>query len=203
MNNIQVRTSKKWLIGCGVTLALIIIIGAVIAILLFSKIKSFRQAIMESPTLYTTLLKKDNYQPPANMIISEDDLRQYLAVSGIIRQRLSDWSQKEKIPFNWNDNQIKLNLIAKMYEIREIQAEVLQERRFSLKKFKWITRQLVIIYGGDRVKEMNLYLQAVASEQPQIDSVKELQKIPQENLDLIDRHQQAVDEAMKLWVLGL
>ena len=161
------------------------------------------QALKESPAIYTTLLEKDNYQPPADLIISEDDLKQYLQVTAVIRQRIDQWATKEKTSINWNDKRLKLDLVAKMYDVREIQAEVLQNYRFSLKKYKWITRQLVIIYGGEWIKEMNLYLQVIGSEQPPINSVNELKKIPEENLDLLDRYHQEVEEATKLWVLGL
>ena len=73
----------------------------------------------------------------------------------------------------------------------------------SLKKYKWITRQLVIIFGGDLVRQMNILIRIRSSDQTEIDSAKEIRNIPQQNLDLFNKYETEITEIIGLWVLGI
>lgn len=197
------NSKKQWFIGCAIALIILVISALITVYIVIHKTRSMIGSIRMNPPAMIALLEKDEFVPPESGVIREDELRQYIQINREIRNIIEEKLSDNKHPFDWENEQNYLNLVAKLYEIREIQTMVLKKQAFSVRKYKWITRQLVIIFGGDIVKQMNLLLRTIESEQPEIDSSREIRNIPQQNLDLFNRYEREIQEVVMLWVLGV
>ena len=184
-------------IGCGGIL-FISIDAAVIIFIVVTK-----NVYREYPSEYISLLKDDPFVTPENNIIREEDLKNYFIITTQIRSGIATLFEKEGYQLDWNNSKNYLNLFSHLYELRKIQASVLKQHRYSMKKYKWITRQIVVNFGGRIVKQMNILIGATNSSEPVIDSLNELKKTPQENLDLFFRYEDEIKSALNLWILGL
>jgi hypothetical protein len=203
MSDEKSTTKKKWFIGCGITLVLVLIIVSIGAYFVINKAKSIMGSGQMDPSSYVSLIENDDYAPPTDKVILEDDLKAYLKISKEIQLGIEKKYENEGLKFNWENNQNYLNVVAKLYDIREIQADILKANSYSVKKYKWMTRQLVIIFGGDLVRQMNMLIRIRSSDQAEIDSAKEIRNIPQENLDLFNTNETEIAEVIGLWVLGI
>lgn len=197
------KAKKKWLLGCGITFVIVVIIITVGIYFVINKAKSILGSLETNPPAYTNLLSRDDFTPPSNGVIQEEDLKFYLTISREIQSNIDEKFKDEDPKFDWKNDQNYLNVVAKLYDIREIQADIIEKNRFSVKKYKWITRQLVIIFGGNLVKQMNMLIRVRSTDQIEIDSSKEISDIPQENLDLFNRYENDIQEVIGVWVLGI
>ncbi len=204
MEQVKPVHKRKWFIGCGVLVTLVLIAAIVVFWFIFRKAKTLMSGFQNAPSAYTELLKKDRFVPPRDKIISEQDLKNYLAITAEIREKIDQWYQQEKgQKINWEQDNIGSQLLGSLFKIRQIQAEVLKEHNFSLKKYKWITRELITVFGGIRLKQYNLLVKATQSGLEEVDAIEELKHMPQENLSLFERYEGEIKEALKLWILGI
>ena len=188
---------KKWIIGCGITFVVVLIS---VTLSIFFTINKFKTSGKSS---YEQLVENDKHIPSSDKIILEDDLKSYLKISREIQLGIEEKYENEELKFNWENNQNYLNIVAKLYDIREIQADILKANSYSVKKYKWMTRQLVIVFGGDLVRQMNMLIRIRSSDQAEIDSAKEIRNISQQNLDLFNKYETEITEIIGLWVLGI
>jgi len=197
------RQKKRWLIGCGGAALLFFLIGVLAFYLVWQRASGLLERFQVEPNSYTRLLEKDTFQPPEDGLISEDDLKEYLAVTEEIRKRLEEDFSKRGKRIDWGKENIGSELVGDFSRIRKIQAEVFKQRKYSPRKFRWITRQLVVVFGGGRLKQYNLLQKTIHADAEEIKPMEELQRIPQENLSLFARYEPQIRQALKLWILGI
>lgn len=195
--NLRFPFKINWWVGCGGILFISIVAAVIIFIVITNKV------YQDDPSQYLSLMKKDNFVAPKDNIIREEDLKNYFVITTRLRREISALFEKEGYQLDWNMSKNYLNLFSRLYDIRKIQAAVLKQQRYSIKKYKWINRQIVVNFGGKIAKQMNILIRATNSSEPEIDSLNELKNTPQENLDLFFRYEDEIKDALTLWILGL
>jgi|GEM_PF-1741288 hypothetical protein len=197
------KARKHLLYGCLVFAVIFLVLGLAASWYIFRAAKKITRGIDARPAEYVQLLKEDTFQPPEDGTIKEEDLTRYLEVSERIREQIQAYFASRGEQLDWNDPQLGTKLLPNLYEIRKIQARVLKKHRFSIKKYRWITRQMVIIFGGKNLKQLNMLLKTFGSKEGGIDAIKELDRMPQENLALVAKYEDQIRDALKLWILSL
>ncbi|HHM24407.1 MAG TPA: hypothetical protein ENJ23_05120 [Bacteroidetes bacterium] len=197
------KSQRRWLLGCGVAAVLALAIGAGAFYFVLNKVRSVSGRVELEPREYTSLLEQDTFVPPEDGLVSEADLRAYLDIVEEIRGRLDRELSREGTHIDWEKENLGSQLLGHLYLLRKVEAEVLKKHDFSPHKFKWISRQLILVFGGSRLKQYNLLLKAVTSGEKEIQPIEELKQIPQENLELFARYEQEIRRALRLWILGV
>ncbi|RKY85141.1 hypothetical protein DRP98_03500 [candidate division KSB1 bacterium] len=188
----------KWLIGCSVLFGIVILflVGALFWL------NQQSENISQYPKEYAHLYQNDDFVPPPNNIISEKDLQTYIEINQKLRAEVQRLTGKMQFSFELSPDQTPEEMIKQMRTIRNLQVRALKEVNFSLKKYKWITRQIVVCYGGELAKKMNLMLRVFRTGE-ELDIQRELENIHQHHLDLFDKYHQEIDQMRDILLLGI
>jgi len=189
----------KWVIGCSVVLVAAILIMAGVLFWMLQRSKDIGQY----PKKYAQLYKHDNFVPPQDNVISEEDLQTYIEINRKIGAEVQKLTGETSFSFELHPDQTPEEMIKQLRYIRKIQVQAFKETNFSIKKYKWITRQIVICYGGELARKMNLMLRVFRTGEKELDIRNELENIPQQNLDLFEKYHQQIDKMTGILLLGV
>ncbi len=220
---------KKFAIGCGILLVILLIAGAVGSYLLVTKVKETVgdfAALGEIPRMERDIENQAAYTPPDNGELSEDQVARYVRVQQQLRAHLGarfdelNREYKELSDRMDRDQGTVLDApkvisaykdLAKTFvEAKRAQVQALNEAKFSLSEYRWVREQA---YAAAGLPYINMDVSRVIEDvqsgeapstppQARVDGAVEPTG-PEKNKTLVAPHKQLLEDNAALSFFGL
>jgi hypothetical protein len=217
---------KKFAIGCGTVVLLVIIAGAVGFYYVMHRVGSTVAqfaALASIPDIERQVQDKDPYSPPASGEFTEAQLSQLLAVQAAVKQKLGARFEVLDGKYRTLSESLKhrdatvmdapailsayRDLAAAYIDAKKWQVEALNGQHLSLAEYKWVRKQA---YAAVGLTVMNFDLAEI------IDDVKAGRQPPPQHVDLavgptgpeqnqklVEPHHKTLEDNVALAFLGL
>jgi len=212
------RGCAPWLIGCGVTLALVLAIGGGAAWWFVGRpvmqVFSAIQDVQSVESLDARIRDRSPFTPPADGLLSDAQVQRFLnvqrsmgeAVSGRIAQLEARFEEIDGREFRWTDALqlagVYTDLFRGLVETKESQVAALNAEGFSAAEYAWVRLEVLRAAGIDAPVDVGAFVGAMTGDEGARPTPRSA-AAPQANRDLVERYREALDEYVILAVIGL
>jgi hypothetical protein len=212
------RGCAPWLIGCGVTLLVVLVLGGAAAWWFVGRpLLAVYDAIQQVERIETFDARVRNRTPfvePAGALLEEVQLTRYLAVQRRMGDELVDrlgrlegrFRELDGRTFAWTDvfllGQAYSDFFGMLVETKEAQVAALDEQGFSVAEYAWVRREVLRAAGLAAAPDLGSFVAGLTGG----DGVAPALlggDAPQANRELVERYRDVLDERVFLAVIGL
>jgi DNA-binding PucR family transcriptional regulator len=214
---------KKWAIGCGIALLVVVVVVAVGGYIVYSRyaapfVTSIQQ-ISQVAAIEKQVANQSAYTPPANRELTEGQVARFVKVEESIQSKLGARSAELKTKYDRLDKLIKAenrqatfgegmmalkDLAGIIVDGKRAQVDALNQANFSLDEYRWVRGQMYAA-AGITLAEMNFSDIQKAAQAQQLD-VKEIKTegdVPERNKELVKPYAEKLQEWVALGFFGL
>ncbi len=206
---------KKFLIGCLGVVAVLAIVGGFLAYKFVVRpvqgvVKNLEQ-VGEIGELNKQVSNINSFSPPADSVITQEQLNRYLAVQTEMKTKLSetvnqldakykDFQDKEPNLSNIRDFFGAYQDILKLViEAKKVQVEALNAQNFSLAEYSWVKREALraafLPFTGLDLSQL--------SDQAGVQLPDMSETVPEANIQLLTPYKENLEELIGLSFFGL
>lgn len=206
---------KKFLIGCLGVVAVLAIVGGFLAYKFVVRpvqgvVKNLEQ-VGEIGELNKQVSNINSFSPPADSVITQEQLNRYLAVQTEMKTKLSetvnqldakykDFQDKEPNLSNIRDFFGAYQDILKLViEAKKVQVEALNAQNFSLTEYSWVKREALraafLPFTGLDLSQL--------SDQAGVQLPDMSETVPEANIQLLTPYKENLEELIGLSFFGL
>jgi hypothetical protein len=215
---------KKWAIGCGIALLVVLIAAGGVGYYLYTKAQPFVASIRQFAAMAEVekqVANRSPYTPPSNGELSEDQVARFVKVEEHIKAGLGARDAELKAKYDQLDRLQKTehrqaNFAEAMMALRDLsgilldgkraQVEALNQVNFSLEEYRWVRGQVYAAAGMSLAEIDFADIQKAAQaggrdlEMKQVTSQGE---VPERNKELVKPYLAKLQEWVGLGFFGL
>lgn len=208
---------RRFLIGCLVVFAVLFVGGGIAAYVFLWRpaqqvVQTVRQ-FQQVGELNAQVRDRGDYRPPADDVMSAEQLDRYLAVQRDMRDALEQDYQDLRTRIEAIDAQqtpgprqllnAYRDIAELILEAKRAQVDALNQHDFSLSEYDWVRTQTVAALGYAGYASFDLQELVNAAEQGE-DPVQPAQvEVPEANIELVDQHREELEELIGFAFVGL
>jgi hypothetical protein len=215
---------KKWAIGCGIALLVVIVVLAAGGYYIYSRAQPFVASIKqmaEIGEIEKQVSNRSSYTAPSNGELSEDQVARFVKVEEHIQAKLGARSAELKTKYDQLDRAQKAqnrqpsfgeammalkDLSGILVEGKRAQVEALNAANLSLEEYRWVRGQ-VYSAAGIAISEINFSDMANAAraggKDMELKKVGGEGEVPERNKELVKPHLAKLQEWIGLGFFGL
>jgi hypothetical protein len=212
------RGCASWVIGCGATLAILLVLGGAAAWWFVGRpllqVYGAIQDVQSIDRLDDRVRNRAAFTPPADGVLSEAQVLRFLdvqqgmgdAVTGRLDRMQARFDQLEGRDFAWRDALglagAYTDFFRLLVDTKESQIAALDAAGFSAAEYAWVRREVLRAAGLDASADLGAFVGALTGGE---DAAPRAQPAaaPQANRDLVERYRERLDETVFLAVIGL
>ncbi len=210
------RKGNPVLVGCLVTLAVVLIAGGAAAYYFIGRpaLAAFNAArdIGRIQQIEGRVSNRQSYSPPATGVLTQQQVDRYLAVSRQVMRRLEN--RVEVLEERYQDldevgpgfagfrqaASAWADLLRLVAEAKQTQVDALNAERFSLSEYSWVRSQVLRAAG---FSYFEVDLAALVDQAGDATTLSENDPVPPQNAALVAPHAQELERLLPLAVFGL
>jgi hypothetical protein len=212
------RGCAPWLIGCGATLAIVLLVGGGGAWWFVGRpllqVYGAVQDVQRIETLDARVSNRAPYAAPADGLLSEIQVTRFLgvqrrmgdAVTGRLERLQGRFEELDGREFRWSDALRLAGVYTEFFqaivETKESQVAALNAEGLSVAEYAWVRREVLRAAGVEAAPDLGAVVGAMTSGAGDVAMVRPA-GAPQANRDLVERYREELDETIFLAVIGL
>lgn len=208
---------RKLAIGCGAVFLVLFLAGAGVAWWFIGRpaasVVGAVRDVQRIESIRDDVRNESAYQPPADRVLSEDQVERYLGVQRAMRARLEERVQTLRARYDEIDQQGRdpspaelaqawADTTGLLVEATEAQVDALNTHDFSLDEYRWVRGQVLLAAGfaAPGYDITDLAGDGPASSDAVMPAAVE---VPDENVELVAPHAEELEQAVPFAWFGL
>jgi len=212
------RGCAPWLIGCGATLAIVLLVGGGGAWWFVGRpllqVYGAVQDVQRVEALDAGVSNRAPYAAPADGLLSESQVTRFLgvqrrmgdAVTGRLERLQGRFEELDGREFRWSDALRLAGVYTEFFqaivETKESQVAALNAEGLSVAEYAWVRREVLRAAGVEAAPDLGAVVGAMTSGGGDVAMLRPA-GAPQANRDLVERYRQELEETIFLAVIGL
>lgn len=211
------RGCAPWAIGCGTTLAVVLVLGGGVAWWFVGRpllqVYQAVQGVQNIEALDARVRNRSAFAAPADGLLTEWQVTRFLdvqrrmgdALAGRLEALERRFTEIDGRDFRWNDA-LRLagaytDVFQLLIETKETQISALDHAGFSVAEYGWVRREVLRAAGVAAPADVGAFVGGMTGEgsTPLLSPVG----APPANRELVERYREALDEIVFLAVIGL
>jgi hypothetical protein len=211
------RGCAPWALGCGVTLAIVMLLGGGAAWWFVGRpllqVYQAVQGVQNIEALDARVRNRTAFAAPVDGLLTEGQVTRFLdvqrrmgaAVAGRLEGLERRFAEIDGRDFRWNDA-LRLagaytDVFGLLIETKETQIAALDAANFSVAEYGWVRREVLRAAGIAAPADVGAFVGGMTGEGPA--ARVSPAGAPAANRDLVERYREALDEVVLLAVVGL
>jgi len=212
------RGCAPWVIGCGATLAILLLLGGAAAWWFVGRpllqVYGAIQDVRSVERLDDRVRNRAAYTPPTDGLLSEAQVVRFLdvqggmaaAATGRLDRLQARFEQLEGRDFAWRDALglagVYTDFFRLLVDTKESQVAALDAAGFSAAEYAWVRREVLRAAGLEGSTDLGAFVGALTGGEGS-PARPQPAAAPQANRDLVERYRERLDETLILAVIGL
>jgi hypothetical protein len=211
------RGCAPWAIGCGTTLAVVLVLGGGAAWWFVGRpllqVYQAIQGVQNIEALDARVRNRSAFAAPADGLLTEGQVTRFLgvqrrmgdAVAGRLEGLERRFTEIDGRDFRWSDALRLAGAYTDVFELliqtKETQIAALDDAGFSVAEYGWVRREVLRAAGIAAPADVGAFVGAMTGEGPaaQLSPAG----VPPVNRELVERYREALDEIVFLAAIGL
>jgi hypothetical protein len=211
------RGCAPWAIGCGATLAIVLVLVGVGAWWFVGRpllqVYGAVQDVRNVQALDARVSNRAAFAAPADGLLSESQVTRFLgvqrrmgdAVVGRLEHLERRFTELDGRDFRWSDA-LRLagaytDFFHLLVQTKETQVAALDDAGFSVAEYDWVRREVLRAAGVAAPSDVGAFVADMTGDRPT--AALPAAGAPQPNRDLVERYREELDETVFLAVIGL
>jgi hypothetical protein len=211
------RGCAPWAIGCGTTLAVVLVLGGGVAWWFVGRpllqVYQAVQGVQNIEALDARVRNRSAFAAPADGLLTEGQVTRFLgvqrrmgdSVTGRLEGLERRFTEIDGRDFRWSDALRLAGAYTDVFELlvqtKETQIAALDEAGFSVAEYAWVRREVLRAAGVVAPADVGAFVGAMTGEGAA--SQPSPVAAPPANRDLVERYREALDEIVFLAAIGL